>query len=309
MADLTFERQISVSTTLSASYLYSRGSNLPIFIDTNFNPPSAQVTYMLEGQNVGTFPFYRSVRPDANVNRILTLESIVKSRYNALVLAANRRFSDGLLFNVHYTLGKSTDTGQNSTTFFSLFNQSYDPLNPTLAMDAPSDFDRRHRFVGSMYYRPNYLYGIGLSAIVTVESGFPITPNISGGVPAATGAANTSTTNGSGGSNLAPWLGRNSERQDGRKTVDLRASKQFGVGGGRKVEVLWEVFNLFNWVNYTGASSSAFNVSSSPAAAYDPTTNTVTVNLARNAGFLVPTTIGNTLYGMRDMQLGLKVYW
>ncbi len=318
MADLTFERQITASTTLSASYLYSRGTNLPIFIDTNFNAPNAQVTYILEGQNMGTFPFYRGTRPDANVNRILTLRSIVESRYNALVLQANKRFSGGLLFNAHYTLGKSTDNGQNSTTFFASFNQSYDPLNPTLAMQAPSDFDRRHRFVGSAYYRPDYFRGVGVSLIVTLESGLPITANISGSIPAATGAVNTATTNGSGGANLAPWLGRNTERHvlvdgnligNGRRTVDLRASKQFGIGGGRKVEALWEVFNLFNWVNYTGASTTAFNVSASPAAAYDPATNIATVNLTRNTGFLVPTTIGNTLYGMRDMQIGLKVSW
>ena len=219
---------------------------------------------------------------------------------------------------MNYTLSKSTDTGQNSTTFFASFNQSYDPLNPTLAMDAPSDFDRRHRFVGSVYYRPTFLYGIGFSAIATGESGLPITANISGSVPAATGAANTATTNGSGGANVAPWLGRNTERHvlvngeligNGRRTVDLRASKQFNAGGNRKAEVLWEVFNLFNWVNYTGAGTTAFNVSTSPAAAYDPTTNTVTVNLTRNSGFLVPTTVGNTLYGMRDMQFGLKFSW
>jgi Carboxypeptidase regulatory-like domain len=309
MADLTLERRVAGNTTVSASYLYSRGTNLPIFIDTNVPAPNAQVTYMVEGQNVGTFPFYRGARPDANVNRILMLQSVVASKYNALVLAANKRFSDGLLFNVHYTLGKSTDNGQNSTTFFASFNQTYDPLNRTLAMEGPSDFDRRHRFVGSLYYRPAYLYGIGVSTIITAESGFPITANISGSIPAGTGAVNTATTNGSGGANLAPWLGRNSERQNGRKTVDLRASKQFGVGGGRKVEVLWEVFNLFNWVNYTGASSTAFNVATTPAATYDATTNTATVNLTRNTGFLVPTTIGNTLYGMRDMQLGLKFGW
>ena len=89
----------------------------------------------------------------------------------------------------------------------------------------------------------------------------------------------------------------------------MRASKQFGFGSHKSVEVLWEVFNLFNWVNYTGASNTAFNVAATPAATYDAATNTATVNLTRNTGFLVPTTIGNTLYGMRDMQFGLKFSW
>ncbi len=70
--------------------------------------------------------------------------------------------------------------------------------------------------------------------------------------------------------------------------------------------MLWEVFNVFNWTNYTGASSTAFNVSSST---YDAATNLSTVTLTRNPGYLVPTTIGNTLFGMRDMQLALKLRW
>ena len=70
--------------------------------------------------------------------------------------------------------------------------------------------------------------------------------------------------------------------------------------------MLWEVFNVFNWVNYTGASATAFNVGSST---YDAAANLATVTLTRNTGFLVPTTIGNTLYGMREMQLGLKFRW
>jgi len=77
----------------------------------------------------------------------------------------------------------------------------------------------------------------------------------------------------------------------------------------KRVELRVETFNLFNWVNYTGASSTAFNVAATPAATYDAATNTATVNLTRNTGFLVPTTIGNTLYGMRDMQFGLKFSW
>jgi hypothetical protein len=37
--------------------------------------------------------------------------------------------------------------------------------------------------------------------------------------------------------------------------------------------------------------------------------NVATVTLAKSSGFLVPTTIGNTLFGMRDMQFGLRFTW
>ena len=309
MVDLTVDRRILGNVTLSATYLYTRGSNLPIFRDTNFNPANSQVTYVLEGQNVGTFPLYRGTRPDANVNAVFMLDSAVTSRYNALVLQASKPFTNGLLFNANYTLSKSMDNGQESTTFFSSFGETYDPFGQTGPDgEAPSAFDRRHRFVGSLYYRPAYLGGVGISSVVTVESGLPINQNISisSGALTPLGVVNTGSTNGTNGGLFAPWLGRNSARQDGRKTIDLRASKQFDVGGHRSVEVLWEVFNLFNWVNYTGASATAFTV---PFSTFDSAANMATVPLTKNSGFLVPTTIGNTLFGMRDMQLGLKLRW
>jgi hypothetical protein len=313
MADLTLDQRVYGDTIVSVSYLFSRGRNLPIFKDINLPAASATVNYFVEGQQVGSFPFYRGVggtanaRPDSNVGRIIELQSSVTSTYHAMVLAANKRFADGLLFNASYTLSKAKDRGQNSQTFFASFSQVYDPFNPDLADgEAPSDFDRRHRFVGSAVYRPEFLWGIGVSGVATLESGLPVSRTISGNVSSATGAANTVGTNGTGGANFAPWLGRNSERQSGRKTIDLRVSKQFAAGQGARVEVLWEAFNVFNWRNYTGASSTAFNVSSS---SYDAASSTVTVNLTPNSGFNVPTTIGNTLFGMRDMQIGLKLYW
>ncbi len=319
MFDLTIARRLSATVTLEASYLYSHGARLPVFRDINFNPANSQVTYLLDGQNVGTFPAYRGARPDASVGSIFKLDSSVVSNYHALVLQTTRRFSQGLMFNAHYTLSRSRDNGQESTTFFSSFGETYDPFS-SIGPDgeAPANFDRRHRFVGSVYYRPAYLWGVGFSAVTTLESALPVDARISGSLSAAVGAVATGSTNGTNGGLFAPWLGRNSDRSRclvdgkvtedscGRKTADARVSKLFSMGGRKSVEVLWEVFNVFNWTNYTGASSTAFNVSSST---YDAATNLSTVTLTRNPGYLVPTTIGNTLFGMRDMQLALKLRW
>jgi hypothetical protein len=209
------------------------------------------------------------------------------------------------MFNANYTLSNAKDNGQESTTFFSGFGETYDPLNLNVADgQTTSSFDRRHRFVGSLYYRPKFLWGFGVSTVVTLESGLPINANISGSLNAAVGATTSSSTNGTGGAFFAPFVGRNADRQPGRKTVDLRLSKDIGLVGSTHVELLVEVFNLFNTLNYTSESATAFNVASS---SYDPATNKATVNLTHNTGFLVPTTIGNTLYGMREAQIGLKL--
>ena len=255
--------------------------------------------------DVSALPRNGAARPQPESNLAARLVGdIALQRHGA---RGQKRYSKGFLFDANYTLSKSMDNGQESTTFFPQFAETYDPFSTTGPDgNAPSSFDRRHRFVGSAYYRPDYLHGVGISGVVTLESGLPINQNISGQLSSAVGAISTGTTNGTNGSFLPPWLGRNSERLPGRKTVDARVSKQFAVGGRKNVEILWEVFNVFNWINYTGASSTAFTVSSST---YDATANVATVTLAKSSGFLVPTTIGNTLFGMRDMQLGLKFTW
>jgi Carboxypeptidase regulatory-like domain/TonB dependent receptor len=306
MADITFEREVAEALTVSASYLFSRGTHLPLFIDTNLPAPSAQVNYVLGGQNLGTFPFYRGSRPDANIAAAIQVLDVVDSRYHGLVLQVNRRFSRGLLFNVNYTLSKATDNGQNSTTFISNFPSVFDPNN-LAAEEGTSNFDRRHRFVASAHYAPGYLWGIQLGGVITMESGLPVDPTIQGGVSAAaTGAVVASTTNGTGGSFRVPFLERNSFRQDGRSTVDLRLSKAFDLAGRGQLVLLWEAFNLFNRVNYTTYASQRYAVASS---SFNAATNTVTVNLNDNAGFLQPTAASNTIFGPRDMQLGIKFLW
>jgi hypothetical protein len=305
MGDLTLERRIGRDIVASASYLYSKGKKLPLFIDTNLPAPSAQVTYLLAGRNLGTFPFYRGARPNATINANIEVRPAVESQYHGMVLQLQKRWSGGFMFNASYTLSRATDTGQNSTTFISGFSNVYDPS--TLALeDGTGDYDRRHRFVASLHYAPSYLKGFQVGAIGTFESGLPVTGTISGSLSSATGATITSTTNGSGGSFRAPFDERNSFRQEGRKTVDLRVSKRFTVSGRKQIEVLWEAFNVFNWVNYTGYSAIKYRVASS---SYDAATNMATVTLTEDTGFLRPTAASNTLFGPRDMQFGLKFLW
>jgi len=303
MGDVTFEREIRENLTVSASYLFSRGTHMPLFIDTNLPAPNSSVTFVLGGQNLGTFPFYRGTRPDTRITSAIQVLDVVDSRYHGFVLQANRRFSRGLLFNVNYTLSKATDDGQNSTTFISGFSNVVDPNN-LAAEEGTSNFDRRHRFVASFHYAPERLWGIQVGGVLTVESGLPVDPTISVNM-AGTGAVVTNTSNGSGGSFRAPFLERNSFRQESRRTFDMRLSKAFDLADRGQLVLLWEAFNLFNTVNYTTYGSIRY----SGAAAFNAATNTATVTLTENTGFLVPTAASNTLFGPRDMQLGIKFIW
>ncbi len=309
--ELTLDRALGNDVTLSASYLYSRGTHLPLFYDSNLPVASGQVTYTLNGQNVGTYPFYRGARPDANIAAAIELLDVVKSQYNAMVLQFNKRYAHGLLFNANYTLSKAQDSGQNSTTFFGSFPTSYDPNNPQFDYGT-SDFDRRHRLVTSVHYAPAFLFGVQTGVIGTFESGLPVSGTISGNPPTAALAVSGGT-NGSGGSFRAPFDTRNAFRQSGRKTVDLRLSKVFKVGGTRRIEALAEAFNIFNRTNFTSFTATKYTVSTS---SFDAAANLVTINLVPSVSsatglpiFLAPTAASNTLFGARDAQIGLRFIW
>lgn len=304
--DLAVERHLGSGATVSVSYLYSRGLDLPFFRDINFKPADSAVTYVLDGQNMGSFPLYRAARPNANFQRIIVMEPAVTTKYNALVLEARKRFSQGLLFDANYTLSKSVDNGQTSATFFG-GNLPFDaPTFRSNSIDSafsPSNTDRRHRFVGSFFYQPAYLWGFGVGGVVTLESGLPLTQKISGSLATAVGAVNSTSTNGTGGFFVAPWVGINTDRQTGRKTVDLRVAKDFHVSGNRRFQLLWEIFNVFNTENDASFFDSAFDVVTST---YNAAANAATVNLKTDTGYLLPRSASSNFWGPRDMQLGIK---
>jgi hypothetical protein len=305
MADVGVERQVFSDISVSASYLFSRGTKLPTFIDRNLPAPSAEAVYVLNGQQVGTTPFYRGTRPDTRIGSAIEVVGDVESTYHGFVLQANKRFSRGLLFNVNYTLSEATDTGQNSTTFISNFMTVFDPNNLE-GEKGTSNFDRRHRFVASFHYAPEYLWGFQIGGVYTGESGLPLDATIASGGINGTGAVLTTASNGAGGSFRAPFETRNGYRQPGRKTFDLRVSKEFGLPGRARLQALVEAFNVFNTVNYTSFSTIKYRVASS---AFDAATNRVTINLTEDATFAAPSAASNTLFGPRDVQFGFKFLW
>jgi hypothetical protein len=79
--------------------------------------------------------------------------------------------------------------------------------------------------------------------------------------------------------------------------------KDVRVSGNRRLQVLWEMFNVFNVENDASFFDSAFDVVTST---YNAATNTATVNLSPNTGYLKPRTASTNFWGMRDQQLGIK---
>jgi carboxypeptidase family protein len=316
-ADLIFEREVTRNTTVSASYLFSYGTNLPTFLDHNLFQPTSSVTYAVNGgpfagQTVTVPAFVGPNRPNTSFSQMTEIASMVRSRYHSMVLQVNRRFSTGLQLMGNYTLSKATDDNQGSQTFtngnvpFNVFDFSLER--------GRSRFDRRNKFIASAIYAPRVKFGSKLATrladgwsiapIFQYYTGLPYDGSVtgslggipaSGGTPAVPGLVSNGI-NGSGGASRLPLLDRNAFTAPDVWNVDLRLSRRFYIKEKMTVELLGEAFNLFNRTQWTGVNSGFYSISGN--------INNPSLNFTNNFGSIGEA--GGTLYRERQIQIGAR---
>lgn len=297
--DLIFERELWRNLTVSASYLGSIGRGLPTFFDRNLSAPNSSQTFPIvggpfDGQSL-TLPLFPTARPLTTFAQLTEIASEVESKYNAFVLQANHRLSNGLQFLANYTLSKATDTLQTSTTF-TANNTPFNVFDPE-ADRGRSNFDRRHKFVLAAVYGPRVkadnkfatvlLDGWSIAPIYQVFSGIAF----DGGVSGSNGGAGS--LNRSGGQNrLVGLLDRNAFTGPTQHVFNLRLSRRFHIKEGMNVEVLGEAFNLPNTLLVTGVNSTMHSLSSG--------------SLLFNSAFGGVTAADSTLFRERQIQIGIR---
>jgi outer membrane receptor protein involved in Fe transport len=325
--DLEFEREIATNTVVSASYIGSLGRRLPRFVDTNLAAPNLQTTYtVVQPSGTVTSPFLSEAfigqtftvpyfgvpstntgtkRPNPSFGAITDISDSVDSKYNALVIALNRRLYQELQIQSSYSYTHANDYGQSSQTFTATNNV----LNPfDLAAEyGRSNFDIRHRFIFAGVWSPDYYKGgnsvlkqlangFALSPIVTISSGAPFTPSIQGNAPTQPGFAAVTGGSGvlaSGGTNRPPFLPTNAFQMPRTAIVDLRLAKDFTIWEQAKLTLSGDAFNFFNHVNFTSVDTQMYT--------------TAGANLNFNLHFGVPTQSSNSLIGQRQIQVGAKI--
>ncbi len=170
--------------------------------------------------------------------------NIIKIRQ--LQIRLEKRFSKGLAFLLGYTNGSA----------YSFANSPVDKYN----MDAdwgPTSNDVKHRIVSNLTYALPFGFQVG--AVYTFNTAPPYNVTLGRDV------------NGDGDNNERPdGMAFNGAREDQFSTMDLRTSKIFKVRE-KSIEVLWEMFNVFNTVNlgsYVGNQRSV--LFGQPQLAFDP---------------------------------------
>jgi hypothetical protein len=326
--ELGIERQLRGNMSVSATYLFSRGLRLPVFVDTNLAAATTTKSYDITDPTGATLqqvtvPFYTS-RIDTQTGIILTGFSTLNSWYHGVVFSVRKPFSNGIELLANYTLSKAIDNGQVIGTN-GTFNGTDTPLDPRNQKqeNSLSDLDQRHRFVTSLYWVPPFskisnkptrllLNGFAFGGIVTIASAGPQTGFVSGapfGAPdfGVTGGEVSSFGGFTGG--RIPQLGRNTFKAPTTlRTVDFRISRDILIHERFKLQFNGEAFNLFNHTNFTSVLTNAVNYTAHSATS-TTCNNAQHTNdcLAARTDFLLPSAAGNNLYGARQLQVSAKL--
>ncbi len=285
---------------LDVSYVGSQSRHLLQRINLNAIPYGAAFAAGNQDPtlNASTTPGATSLpadflRPYRGFGNINLHEMSGNANYNALQTALDRRFSNGLLFGVSYTLSKALGTTNGGDGDFHRIDgldkqANYGPLNQ----------DRRHNFVANFVYEvpgQSARFGSGrlaaavfdgwqVSGIYRVLSGTPYTPGftISGiGNQNLTGSftegsrigLNGNPGTGSGDNpysqlNVAAFLpprpgslglesGRNYLTGPGVNNLDLSIQKSFQLRGQSRLELRADAFNALNHTQFSGVNATA----------------------------------------------------
>ena len=186
--NLTIERQLGNSTTVTVAYVGNQGRHLEGDFELNpagnangLNPVAAAAgctPFNLGSCAPQTFPYNANIY--GAINRQATE---FNSHYDSLQLSVNRRLTHGLSFLAAYTWSRFFDENSSPDLQDSFVPPGINPFN-FASMWAPSNNDAPQRFVFSYNYTlPFYHFvphvrpltdGWKLVGITTFQSGFPL---------------------------------------------------------------------------------------------------------------------------------------
>jgi hypothetical protein len=235
-------------TSVSLNYIHAGGRDLPQLTERNAGTPlSATVVDSATGT---AFPYVQySPGLFSDFSRVVAIESTGTSTYDAIGLALVRDLHQGIHYRLAYTVSKGTDNGVASdviplTTDDRLAAPSDAPQHLTAA---PSDTDRRHRFVADFVYftdafaarhrgtMKTLLDKWRLAATYSLDSGLPYTAYVASDLNGDGNALN----------DIAPGTTRNQFRrvQEGLLNARLARAIRFGAVD---LTVSLDVFNAVN---------------------------------------------------------------
>jgi hypothetical protein len=221
-------------------------------------------------------------RPVPQLSNITAIRWDGYSIFHSLGVRVSQRLSRGLTFSANYMVSKAIDDASDPGPTTYETNLPQDVMNMA-AERASASFDHRHRFVGNVTYalpdlsgsRTGLSHALGtgwrINGIVTLQSGAPFTVNLGtdraniGSGPAQRPDA-LCDPNAGAPHTPQQWFNtdcfalpaafafgnapRNTVLAPGYADVDVVLGKDVPLSGDARLELRWEVFNLFNRANF-----------------------------------------------------------
>jgi len=325
------EQQLSSNTSLSVGYVGSHGYHGLLSADANLPAPTiCPASPCPTGYPEGTYyyPNGAALANNALWNTTHWFSEGISS-YHGLEVDVKHRFARGLQFRGVYTLAKSLDDGDNMNTSVATNSPAFvaNPLRPKADYGRAS-FDVRHSAVINATYDLPFgradpsndhlwvnrlIANWQLSAIQTIQSGLPFTPQLSYNPsndgdtrnpvrpswnpsfsgPVIQGGPNQYF---NAGAFIQPLpgtygnAGRNILQSPALVETDLSLTKVFSFADRLKLQFRSEFFNIFNHTNFNAPNPVVY---ASATGGPSPT-----------AGVISSTTTTS-----RQVQLGLKLLW
>ena len=175
------------------------------------------------------------------------MQSIGRSKYNALTFGFNRRSSRGLLFNTFYTLAKAEDNGVIGGDYVVGSTDRpglSDPSNPDRDYGYTS-WNQTHTLVVTSVYTPNFS-GDGIMMKLANHNQVGVVVQANSGLPFNSRSNRDLNLDGIADADRLSGVPRNGSLLGTFATVDLRYSRFVPISGLRRVEAVAEFKNLLN---------------------------------------------------------------
>ena len=282
-ANFSVTRELSQTTALTASYLYTAGKRLPVYRNINVVPGG---TFLADGR-----PIFGTARYYAGLGNITSVESVGTSTYNGLNLTLRKQLARGYEVFTTYTWSHAIDDAPEQNNIDAGANLLADPTNRRRDR-ANSLTDKRHVFNMTGVLMPEFKSDNKAAHYLLNHN------RLSFGIVASSGdlfnlgsnrVLNGDSTESS--TYQRPlFVGRDTIRAGYAAEINARYSRLFPITEKKSAEFLAETTNLGNRLNVIGLSTTA------------------TVDAAGN--ITTPATLLPT--GSRDqrlLQLGLRFNW
>ena len=249
-ANVSISRELTKDTSLSATYLFTRGNRLPVFRNINLVPSG---NTLADGR-----PIFSTARVYPGFGNIISAESVGQSVYNGLNITLTKRLSHGFELFGTYTWSHAIDDAPEQNNIDSGDFLLSDPTNRRRDR-GNSLTDRRHAFNGNLIFNPSIASDNGVLRYLVNNNRLAILAVIQSGEVFNMGSnrqLNGDTATGNA-FQRPLYIGRNTLRAPRTVEFNARYSRIFPVAEGKNFEFIAESTNLFNRTNVTGLNSGA----------------------------------------------------